>query len=77
MEFDLAKALERSDVVFAAGLEADVAEIGGVGDQRSENVPQHGAVGLAVLNLGGPIGPGDVEDVGNVGERRELGEGIL
>ena len=77
MGFDLAYGLERSEVVFATGLEADVAEIGGVGDQRPENIPKHGAVGLAVLNLGAAYGPGDVKDMGNVGQRGELGEGIL
>ena len=54
-----------------------MAEIGGVRDQRPENIPEHGVVGLAALNLSAAYGPGDVKDMGNVGQRGELGEGIL
>lgn len=73
---DLADDLEWSDVVLAAGLEADVDESGAVGDDDGEDVAEHGGVHLAVLGLRGVGGPGDVEDVGDVGEGREdLGNG--
>ena len=61
---DLAEQLEGSDVVLAASLEGHVAEIGGVGDDGAEHVPEHSTVDLTVLNLGVSVGPGNIEDVG-------------
>lgn len=73
---DLANELERSQVVLGARLERDVGEGGAVGDDDGEDVAEHGGVGLLVLRLSGARGPGDVEDVRDVGERREgLGDG--
>lgn len=75
-EGDLADGVEGADVVLAAGLEADVDELGAAGDYDGEDVAEHGGVGLPVLGLGGAAGPGDVEDVGDVGERAEgVGDG--
>jgi predicted RNA-binding protein len=68
---DLADGLEGADVVLAAGLEADVDERGAVRDDDGEDVTEHGGVGLPVLRLGGAVGPGDEEDVGDVGEGLE------
>lgn len=73
---DLAQGFEGSDVVLAARLEADVLEVGGVGDYRLEDVAEHRAVDFAVLGFGAAVDPGDVEDVGDVGEGGELGLGV-
>ena len=56
--------------MLGARLEGDVGEGGAVGDDDGEHVAEHGGVGLPVLRLGSARGPGDVEDVGDVGERR-------
>ncbi|KAL6982985.1 hypothetical protein U1Q18_016380, partial [Sarracenia purpurea var. burkii] len=62
LELGGAEVFEGSGVVFEAGLEADVAEIGGVWDHRREDVPEHGAVGLAVLDFFRAVRPSHVED---------------
>lgn len=75
-DLDPAEGLEGPDVVLAAGLEADVDEGRGVGDDDGEHVAEHGGVGLPVLRLSGAAGPRDEENVGDVGERGEgLGDG--
>jgi len=43
---------------------------------RIQNVSKHPAIDLAILRLSGAVSPGDVEDVGNVGKRRELGGSV-
>lgn len=73
MRLDFSDEIERPYVVFAAGEEADVAEGGGVGEDGVEDVAEHSGVGRAVLGLGDPVGPGDVEDVRDIGERGKLG----
>lgn len=73
---DLAEGFEGPEVVLAAGLEADVLEVRGVGDDGLEDVAEHRAVDLAVLGLSGAVDPGDVEDVGDVGQWGELGLGV-
>ena len=44
---------------------------------RREDVAEHGAVNLAVLDLGGSVAPGDVEEVGDVVEGGELRVGVV
>lgn len=66
MGLDLSEILKGSNVVFGAGLEADVAEIWSIWDQCAEYVTEHGTVGLTVLDLGGSACPRDVEDVGYI-----------
>lgn len=46
-------------------------------DDSMEDVAEHSTVGFTVLCLSGSVGPCDVEEVGDVCERRELGVGIL
>ena len=77
MRLDLSVEFVRSEVVFPAGLETDVLEIGGVWDQRAEDVSEHIGVGFAVFGLGGSGGPGGVEEVGDVSEKGEFGLGII
>lgn len=73
MDLNLAVRVERPVVVFGPCLEAHVAEIWRVSDDATQNVAQHGAVGLAILGLGGSARPGDVEDMRDVSQRRKLG----
>ena len=77
MGLDLTEGLERAHVVFSSRLETDVAEIWGIWDQRAEQVAEHGAVGVAILGLGGAAGPRDVEDVGDVSQLGELNLGVV
>lgn len=64
---------EGSDVVLGAGLEGDVEEVGGVGEEEVEDVAEHGGVCVDVLGLGGAVDRRDVEEVGDVGEGGEFG----
>lgn len=77
MGLNFAEELKRADVMFSARLEAYVLEIGCVWYHRVEHVPQHGSVGFAILNLGGPAGPGNIEEVGDILEVGELRVGLV
>ncbi|GER36890.1 ABC transporter ATP-binding protein [Striga asiatica] len=60
-----------------AGLQADVLQIGAIGDYDVEHVAEHLAVDFAVFGLVGSVRPGGVEHVGDVGEGGELGSDVL
>lgn len=77
MKLDLTKRLERSNVVSPSRLEADVMELRSVREDSTEDVSEHGSVCLDVFGLGGSVGPGHIEDVSDIGEGRQLGEGIV
>jgi hypothetical protein len=63
--------LRRAGVVLGPGLEADVGERSAVGDDHREHVAEHGRVGPPVPRLDHVRGQRGVEDVGDVGERRQ------
>ena len=70
------RAVETAEVVPGPCLEADMGEPRAVADDDGEDVAEHGGVGLPGLRLRWAPGHGDVEDVGDVRERREgLGDG--
>ena len=74
---NLAEKLERADVVLPASLQAYVLKIWRVWDNRLENVAEHAAIDVAVLDLGGSVAPCGVEDVCDVSELGELGPGLV
>lgn len=69
MDFYLAISLKWPDIMLPPSLQANVLQIGAIRDYYIKHVSQHFAVGFAVLGLGGSVSPGDVEHVGDIGER--------
>jgi hypothetical protein len=53
-----------------------MAKIGSIRYHSLENVTEHEAVNLTVLDLRVFAGPGNIEDVGDVSEFRKLGLGL-
>lgn len=54
-----------------------MAEIRCIWDDSVEDIAEHSTIGITVLGLSRSIGPCDIEEVGDISERGELGVGFL
>lgn len=54
-----------------------MSEIRSIGDDCAQDVAEHSLIDLAILELGGPVGPRRVEDVGDVRQFGELSVGVV
>lgn len=74
---DFAEGFEGPNVVLVACLDADVGEVGGVGDNGVEDVAEHGAVDGAALGFGGAVGPCYPENVCDICEGGDFCLGLI
>jgi hypothetical protein len=66
MWFDLTYQLEWTNIVFKTSLEANMFEIGGVGDNSLKDIAEHEVISFDVLGLRESEGPCDIKDVSNI-----------